>query len=176
MTGVREVLDVGGASGTLLMALLAEHPEARGTILELPNTAAEARRVLRERGYDDRIEVVEGNFHECSYGEGFDIVFFSNIFHLCTETECAKLVRRSAEALRPGGRLIIKDMIGREDGSETPGLAMYSILMLLISRGGRLHSESRYRQWFEAAGLAHEQRIDCWERSSILIGRKKSSA
>lgn len=172
MRGVRRVLDVGGACGTLLMALLADHPEASGTVLELPNTAAEARTMIAERGYSDRIDVVDGDFRECSLGEDFDVILFSNVFHLCGEDLAERLVMKSAAALAPGGRLVVKDMFGREDGTETTGLSMYSVLMLLISRSGRLHRQSRYDEWLARAGLGPSRRIDCWARSSILIAEK----
>lgn len=165
------VLDVGGASGSYGMALVEANPGARATILELPHAAEECRRMVRDRELTDRVEVRAGDFRVGPLGEGYDVVFCSNVFHLLDPDAAESLVRRSAEALRPGGRLVIKDMIG-DPGGEARGLAVYSTLMLVISRGGALYDAETYGEWIGAAGLEPPRRIDCWERSSLLIATK----
>ena len=42
VTGSRRIVDVGGGHGTLLRALLATAPQARGVVLDLPEVAATA--------------------------------------------------------------------------------------------------------------------------------------
>jgi hypothetical protein len=44
--------------------------------------------------------------------------------------------------------------------------------MLYVSKGGALHPERDYVDWCLAAGLERPRRIDCWERSSLLIARR----
>ena len=40
--------------------------------------------------------------------------------------------------------------------------------------GGCLHDEQSYAEWCQEAGLEKPERLDCWERPSLLIARKKS--
>jgi predicted O-methyltransferase YrrM len=172
MKGVRRLLDVGGAAGSFAMALVRAHNDVEATVLELPHVAAEARRLITERGMQERVKVCEGDFRMVPFGENYDIVFCSNIFHLCDTQLCSILVKKAAAALNPGGRLVIKDMIPEADQPMPQHMAMFSVLMLSLSRGGKLHDEVSYTQWCIEAGLEKPKRIDCWERSSLLIARK----
>lgn len=172
MMGVRRVLDVGGAAGSYAMALLRDHPAARATVMELPNAALEARRVIAEQGFADRVDVVAQDFHTADFGSGWDVIFFSNIFHLLDAATCADLIARVSRALAPGGRFVVKDMLGHPSGVLPAGQAVYAILMLMVSQGGALHSQDAFATWCSAAGLEPPVRVDCWERSSLLMATK----
>jgi cyclopropane fatty-acyl-phospholipid synthase-like methyltransferase len=172
MKGVRRILDVAGAAGSFAMALVKGHDDVQATVLELPNVATQARELIVQRGMQDRVKVKEGDFREDSFGEDYDLVFCSNIFHLCDPQLCNTLVNKAAAALNPGGRLVIKDMIPETDKSMPQHMAMFSTLIPAISHGGKLHDETAYIQWCITAGLEEPERIDCWERSSLLIARK----
>lgn len=172
LRGVETVLDIGGAAGTMAHALLERCPGARATVFELPNAAAEARRLVRERGWDQRVTIIEGDFRHDALGGPYDIVLVSNVFHLLEREACAALIRKAASCLNPGGRLVIKEMLGGEDGELPRGLASYAVLMLLISRCGALYDAKTYGDWCVEAGLEVPERIDCWERSSLLISRR----
>jgi ubiquinone/menaquinone biosynthesis C-methylase UbiE len=172
MKGVRRILDVAGAAGSFAMALVKEHDDVKATVLELPHVAAEARELIAQRGMLDRVKVKEGNFREVPFGEDYDLIFCSNIFHLCDPQLCNTLVNKASAALNSGGRLVIKDMIP-ETGKPMPQhMAMFSTLMPAISHGGKLHDEAAYTQWCIAAGLEETERIYSCESSSLLITRK----
>jgi hypothetical protein len=83
-----------------------------------------------------------------------------------------KGVRRILDVAGAAGRLVIKDMIPETNKPMPQHMAMFSTLMPAISHGGQLHDEVAYTQWCTAAGLEQPERIDCWERSSLLIARK----
>lgn len=56
------VVDVGGGDGTLLIALLDEYPALRGTVVDLPETAETARKLLDAAGLSARADVVAGDY------------------------------------------------------------------------------------------------------------------
>jgi cyclopropane fatty-acyl-phospholipid synthase-like methyltransferase len=172
MTGVSRMLDVGGASGSYAMALLEAAPATAGVVFELPNAAKETERIIAARHFAARVSVKRGDLRQDELGhDEYDLIFFSNVFHLLDREMAARVVAKCARALRKGGRLVIKDMIGNEQG-ELPGVASYQVLMLLISRGGALHDEQSYTRWCQEAGLSAVQRNNCWERSALLISSK----
>jgi len=174
MGGVDRLLDVGGADGSFAMALLAANPETEADIFELPHVAEMARRRIREHGLEHRIKVIEGDFRSDDLGEGYDLLFFSNIFHLCDEPLARELLSKASRALNPGGRLVIKDMVPKRGEPLPPGMAMFAVVAMTISTGGGLHDEECYAEWCREVGLETPRRIDCWERSSLLIARKSS--
>src|SRR5262249_21615885 len=58
------VVDVGGGSGALMIAMLRAFPSLRGTVLDLPQAAAGARAALAAAGLDGRCDVVVGSFFD----------------------------------------------------------------------------------------------------------------
>lgn len=172
MKGVHRILDVAGAAGSFAMALVKGHDNVQATVLELPNVAIHARELIAQRGMLDRVQVREGDFREVPFGKNFDLIFCSNIFHLCDTEQCNMLVKKAATALNSGGRLVIKDIIPETNKPMPQHMAMFSTLMPAISHGGKLHDETAYTHWCIQAGFEQPERIDCWERSSLLIARK----
>ena len=175
MRGVRRLLDVGGAEGSLARAMLAANSEAEADIFELPHVAEAARQRIREHGLEHRIKVIEGDFRSDELGEGYDLLFFSNIFHLCDEALARSLIGKAARALNPGGRLAIKDVVPRRDEPMPPAMALFNVVTMTISEGGCLHDEQSYAEWCLEAGLERPERLDCWERPSLLIARKPAA-
>jgi O-methyltransferase domain len=56
------VVDVGGASGTLIQALMQENPTLRGVVLDLPEVAERARERATAFGLQDRLSAVASDF------------------------------------------------------------------------------------------------------------------
>jgi hypothetical protein len=61
-TTVRHVADIGGGTGTLIAEVLRRNPRLRGTLADLPETAARAPQYLAGLGLDGRCEVVGQSF------------------------------------------------------------------------------------------------------------------
>ena len=153
LTGVRRVLDVGGGPGTYAIELCRRHPALRATIFDLPGTLAVARRHVDASGVADRIELAAGDYLRDPLPAGHDLVFLSNIVHGEDEDTNRALMRKLHAALAPGGRLMIKDHVTDESGTSPAPAAIFSIAMLLFTRG-RDYAYAEIRDWLEAAGFA----------------------
>jgi hypothetical protein len=55
-------VDIGGADGTVLAAILTAHPDMRGVLFDLPQVVAGAFRTLASYGVADRVECAGGDF------------------------------------------------------------------------------------------------------------------
>ncbi len=60
--GLTRAVDVGGAEGTLIAALLGKNPSLKGVVFDLPHVTASATAKLAGQGLLDRCEVVAGDF------------------------------------------------------------------------------------------------------------------
>jgi O-methyltransferase domain len=58
----RHIMDVGGADGGLLLAILDVNPEVRGTVFDQPHVVEAARQAIHAKNYQARCEVVGGEF------------------------------------------------------------------------------------------------------------------
>jgi 3-hydroxy-5-methyl-1-naphthoate 3-O-methyltransferase len=64
------------------------------------------------------------------------------------------LMRKVHAALTPGGRLMIKDHVTDESGTSPAAAAIFSIAMLLFTRG-RDYAYAEISDWLVAAGFSH---------------------
>jgi hypothetical protein len=143
------VVDVGGANGTLVAAVLRANPNLAGTVLDMPHVVADAKAALEAAGLAGRCEVVAGDFF--SRVPEADVYLLKQILHDWDDTQCIKILRNCAAAMRPGGRVVVVEMVIPDDGH--PTLAQLMDLNMLVMLPGQERTRSEYASLFDAAGL-----------------------
>ena len=171
---VRDVLDVGSGPATYPIALCKKFPDMRVTIIDLPGTLKITERYVRDAGMADRMTLIPGDYRRDSIRGLFDVVFLSNIIHGEDYKKNQALISKLADNLKPSGRVIIKDHVLDETRASPAVGAIFSLLMLLTTDGGRCYSFGEIRGWMEHAGLSQIQRIDLPLplTSSLVIGTR----
>jgi O-methyltransferase domain/Dimerisation domain len=144
------IVDVGGATGNLLSAILAHHPGPRGVLFDLPHVVSEAPALLKHKGVDGRVTIANGDFFK-SVPEGADAYLLSHILHDWAQEQCHAILHNVRKAMKPGSRLLIVEMVLPEGDAPHPG-KMIDLLML-VTTGGQERSESEYRQLLDSAGF-----------------------
>jgi predicted O-methyltransferase YrrM len=174
-SGVADLLDVGSGPATYPIALCARFPKLRVTILDLPATLTITERFVRAAGLSDRITLIAGDYRSDSVPGSYDVILLSNIVHGENPDRNAALLLKLASNLKPGGRIIVKDHILDGTRANPPVGAIFSMLMLLTTDGGRCYSFAEIRSWMEKASLGKVQQIDLPPplNSSLVIGTKQ---
>ena len=143
------VVDVGGASGTIIVALLKRNPALHGTILERADVAPRARAVLAKHGLSSRCKVMEGNFFEAV--PNADIHILKSIIHDWNDEQCVRILSNCARALRRNGRVVLIERVLPEDGR--PSYASLMDLHMLVLLPGRERTKAQYDDLLKEAGL-----------------------
>jgi len=144
------IVDVGGGMGLLLAELLSVAPDARGTVVELPATAATATWWFEERGLTARAQAVEGSFFE-PLPEGDGIVL-AQVLHDWPDDDAARILTSAAEALSgDGARVLLVERLAQE-GRGRSGHAAMTLLMRNLF-GATERSEADYAALARRAGL-----------------------
>ncbi|HTL33663.1 MAG TPA: methyltransferase [Kofleriaceae bacterium] len=103
-----------------------------------------------------------------------DVVLLANVLHLHGERECAQLCAVAARAVRPGGRVVVKDLrIDDDRGGPIEGL-LFALNMAVYTGGGSVYSASQIRVWLEAAGIERVEvkRFEVAPDAFAIVGRR----
>ncbi|MEX0803398.1 MAG: methyltransferase, partial [Candidatus Binatia bacterium] len=157
---VTKLLDIGSGPATYPISLCRKYPKIRATIFDLPATMAITERYVREAALEERIQLIRGDYRIDKIPGSYDVIFLSNIIHGEGIEENQRLITSLCSILKPGGSIIVKDHILDGTRVSPPVGAIFSLLMLLTTGGGRCYSFDEIKRWMEMAGLAHVQQID----------------
>jgi hypothetical protein len=146
---VRHVADIGGGTGTLIAQLLRRNPHLRGTLADLPETAARARQHLAGLGLDGRCEVVGQSFFD-PLPAGADAYLLSRVIHDWDDAAARAILRRCAEAAGSDGRVLVIESAAA-DGD--PAAFAEMNLRMLVLAGGRERTIDDYAALAASAGL-----------------------
>lgn len=152
--GARTVVDVGGGTGALLIAVLQAHPEVRGILFDLAQGLAGADEKLAGAGVADRVTLHEGSFFE-TVPSGSDVYLLKSIIHDWDDERAIAILQTCRRAMNGEARLVIleRELAGRiEDPSEALPSVM-SDLNMMVMLGGKERTPDEYRDLLERAGL-----------------------
>jgi hypothetical protein len=149
-SGFENVVDVGGATGNMLAAILSKHAGPRGVLFDMPHVLADAPAFLRDRGVEDRVTLEGGSFFE-SVPVGGDAYILSHIIHDWNEDQCLTILGHVRRAMKPDGRLLIVEFVLPE--GDTPHLGKIADMVMLIVPGGQERTAAEYSTLLAKAGF-----------------------
>jgi hypothetical protein len=143
----RTVVDIGGGTGSLLVAILSAQPTVRGILVDLPSTVARSSEVFRAAGVADRVTMVAQSFFEPLPARA-DLYLLKNVLGDWPDREASLILSRCAEAAHPHGRVVILGGVSPDEGS---GPSPELLMMVLV--GGKDRSLAQFRELATGAGL-----------------------
>ncbi|MCK9231468.1 MAG: acetylserotonin O-methyltransferase [Syntrophales bacterium] len=147
--GYRRILDVGGNSGEFALRICRSHPRAEVTVFDLPLVCEIGAAHVQREPEAKRISFVKGNALGDPWPSDFDLVSFKSTLHDWPEEAAGRLMTSAAEALRPGGTLLVFER-GPLETSGTP-VAYAHIPFFLFQHSFR--SPRFYTQRMQALGF-----------------------
>ncbi|QNP74673.1 methyltransferase [Streptomyces roseirectus] len=166
LTGVRKLVDIGGAHGHLLASILARYPDLRGVVFDQPHVVPGAERVLAEAGVLERAELVGGNYLE-SVPAGGDAYVISHVLHQLSDSEAIAVLTNIRRVMDPAGRVLVIDPLIPEGDVPHPGKFM-DITMMALSKG-RDRTEAEFVEVFGKAGLRLAGTVGLKSASSVVV-------
>ncbi|MDD2735390.1 MAG: methyltransferase [Desulfuromonadaceae bacterium] len=149
-TGFANVVDVGGATGNMLAAILSRHTGLRGVLFDMPHVVGAAHALLKERNVEERVSIETGDFFNL-VPSGGDVYLLSHIIHDWNDEQCLIILGNCRKAMKPSSRLLIVEMVLPNGDIPHPG-KVTDIVMLVLS-GGRERTEAEYAALLNMAGF-----------------------
>lgn len=149
----RHLLDVGGASGTWTTAFLRACESATATLFDLPDVLPLARRRLARAGMEKRVTLAAGDFLKDTLPNSADLAWVSAIVHQNSREQNRHLFAKVYQALVPGGRIAIRDMVMDETRTRPVSGALFAVNMLVATQGGGTFTFDELNEDLRAAGF-----------------------
>ncbi len=149
-----KVIDVGGGHGAYSLALAERHPLLTATIFELPQVVPVAREIVAMRGLQERVSVQEGDFQTDPLGSGYDLALVFGVLNGEAPDGRLALFHKVHAALKPGGRIVIRDAVLQPDRAGPPDAALFALQMLLATDSGGLDTQDDWEGWLHQAGFS----------------------
>lgn len=142
-------VDIGGASGILVHSLMIANPQLHGVILDLPHAVPSATAAASALGLAERSRALGGDFF--THVPEADIYLLKHILHDWNDGEAVRILKRCRQAMRPGGRVIVIEMLLGEIGESGVGPLMDLNMMVMLP--GRERTLDEYCVLLKNAGL-----------------------
>jgi ubiquinone/menaquinone biosynthesis C-methylase UbiE len=170
----RRVLDVGGGSAVWSLAFALRDPHARVTLADWPLVIERVtkKQVAREK-VEDQYQYLPGNFRRCEFGAAqFDVGILGHICHSEGAQRTQQLMARIYRALKPGGAIMIAEMIPDDERRTALLPLLFAVNMLVNTEEGNTFTFAEYRQWLETAGFHAVQMLDAPAPSPLIVAYK----
>lgn len=154
-----DVLDVGGGSGTLAIALAEAFPSLRVGILDLAPVEARAQARIDAAGLSERITFIAGDFLQRPLPTDWSTMMLHRVLWDWPDEPALILLGRVLTALPSGGRLLVTE--GMWSGDQAVDRILNSFHLYMCLGGFRLRGANAVKALLTQAGFVdvHETKV-----------------
>jgi hypothetical protein len=169
-SGFGTVVDVGGATGNMLVQILKRYPGPRGVLFDLPHVVRDAAERFRALGLADRFRAEGGSFFDSvpAFGDAYVV---SHVIHDWSEDQCLTILGNCRRAMKPDAKLLIVEMVLPAGDEMHPGKLLD--LTMLVLPGGQERTEAEYAALLEKAGFRLTRVVPTASSASVVEAVKK---
>lgn len=176
-TPILSVLDVAAGSAVWSIPFAQADPRVRVTTVDYPEIIPITRDHTTRYGVADQFTHVAGNLREVDLGTAaHDLVILGYIIQTEGPKHGRSLIERAYRALRPGGQLLIADMIPNDERTGPAPAVVYALDMVLHTTEGDVFTFAEYRRWLTEAGFGQVERIDIQAPWPLVLATRTDDA
>ena len=167
----RLMLDIGGGSGAHAIGAAQRWTDLAAVVFDLAPVCTVAEETVAHYGLQSRVRTQVGDMWSDAFPPA-DLHFYSQIFHDWPPGKCQLLAGKSFGSLKPGGRLIVHEMLYDDRKTGPFATAAMNINMLLWYDAGRQYSGRELSAILTEAGFSEIEVMPTFGYYSIVVGRK----
>ena len=173
LSSCQKLLDVGGGSGGVAIAVAKACPHIQATIVDVSNVTPITQRFVTEAGVSDRVKVITGNIVEAPLDGSFDAVVLKSFIQVLSPRDAQRALKNINATMAPGGVIYILG-IGILDNSRISprGAAIANTIFINIYDEGQAYTEAEYQGWLTGAGFVKFKRDTLPDGLGIITAQK----
>jgi ubiquinone/menaquinone biosynthesis C-methylase UbiE len=171
-----KVLDIAAGHGLFGIEIAKASPGAHIVAQDWPQVLEVARDNAAAAGVGDRWSALPGSAFEVPFGDGYDVVLLTNFLHHFDSENCESVLRKSFDALAPGGRVATLEFVPNDDGISPPLAAMFSMVMLVSTPKGKAYRFDELAAMHAAAGFTECDLVELPPTPQRLVVARKPLA
>lgn len=165
--------DIGGGNGSLIGSVLRRYPKMRGILFDLGHVVARASERLKQHGFAERCEVIEGSFFE-TVPAGADAYLFRHILHDWTDEQCIQILSHCRKVIPAHGRLLVVECV--IPMGNDPSISKDFDMTMMTFPGGLERTELEFRSLFKQAGFELTSITPTSTMVSVIEGKSIQAA
>ena len=166
------VLDIAAGSGVWGVALAQQSSHVRLAAVDWPNVLKVTERIARRHGVGDRLTKIPGDLLKVNYGKGHQIATLGHILHSEGRERSRRLLKKTFDALSPGGTIAIMEFVVNHDRTGPPMALLFAVNMLVNSKAGETFSFEEMSGWLREAGFRKPRLLEVAAVSPLVLATK----
>jgi len=160
-------------SGVWGIALAQQSKQVRIRAVDWPEVLEVTRRVAQRHGVADRLSVSAGDLLEADFGSGHQIATLGHILHSEGVERSRRLLRKTAEALVPGGTIAIMEFLPNDERTGPPQALMFAVNMLVNTEQGNTYTFAEISAWLKEAGFVNARQLEVPAVSPLILAERR---
>ena len=166
------VLDLAAGSGVWGVALAEASPHVRVTAVDWPAVLDVTRRVAARRGLSDQFRFVAGDLMAADFGAGHAVATLGHILHSEGEHRSRALLRKTFDALAPGGTIAVAEFVPDDDRTGPTHTLIFAVTMLVNTDAGDTFTFAEIAAWLREAGFADVRDLPVPGPARVILATK----
>jgi ubiquinone/menaquinone biosynthesis C-methylase UbiE len=166
------VLDLAAGSGVWGIALAQSSEQVTVTAVDWVGVLPATQATVARFGLSGRFTFVAGDLLSADFGQGHTIATLGHILHSEGEARSRALLRRTFDALAPGGTIVIAEFLVNADRTGPVGSLFFATNMLVNTDAGDTYSFEEIRGWLTEAGFKDARLLESPGPSPLLLATK----
>ena len=142
------------------------------TAVDWPGVIDVTQRVAAREGLSDRFSFVPGDLATADFGSGYGVATLGHILHSEGEVRSRSLLRKTYEALAPGGVIAIAEFLVNAERTGPPLSVIFGLNMLVMTDEGRTFSFEELSAMLRDAGFEDARLLEVPAASPLILANK----
>jgi ubiquinone/menaquinone biosynthesis C-methylase UbiE len=169
--GPVRVLDIAASHGIFGITLAQRNAQVEVTAVDWASVLEVARENAARHGVSERIHLKPGDAFQVDFGADYDVALVTNFLHHFDHATCISFLTKIRRALKPGGRVVILEMVPNADRVTPAVPARFSLTMLGGTPAGDAYTLDELRDQLEQSGFADATSHSLPTPETVVVAR-----